>query len=72
MDIVMQQQIIEELQSLHYFQLKTVLQFVRFLQNSKPQTRQDSLNDDLINNLSGKYRNCLSGSEDFARRKWDR
>lgn len=69
MGIVMQKQIIQELQSLHYFQLKTVLQFVRFLQISKFQSKQDSLTDDFINSLSGKYRNCLSSSEEFANRK---
>lgn len=69
MGIVMQKQIIQELQSLDYFQLKTVLQFVRFLQSSKFQNKQDSLTDDFINSLSGKYRNCLSGSEAFARKK---
>jgi len=66
----LQQQISEALQGLHAFQLQTVLQFVQFLQHQQFQSQtQGSLMAEFIDQLNGKYRNCLSSSHEFARLK---
>lgn len=67
----LQQQINEALQELQVFQLQTVLQFVQFLQHQQfqSQTQRGSLIAEFIDQLNGKYRHCLSSSDEFARLK---
>lgn len=61
-----QQQIIDNLQTLHSFQLKEVLNFVVFLHDKQNKVLP---NPSGIAGLRGKYRNNLSSSNVFAQRK---
>ena len=66
MNAQIQQQIIDNLKTLHSFQLKEVLNFVVFLHDKQNNVLPNSNG---IKGLRGKYRNDLSSSDVFAHRK---
>ena len=68
MSAQVQKKIIEILQNLNSPQLAEVLDFVEFLQYRRRKVLPDS---EVIDALCGKYKNYLSSSQEFARRKED-
>jgi hypothetical protein len=66
MNTQIRQRIIENLQSLDSFQLSEVLNFVESIYCKN---KTVPLEPNIIDKLCGKYRDSLSSSDEFARRK---
>ena len=66
MDTQIQQKIIKSLQHLDPFQLSEVSDFVEFIHHKRKAIIADS---SIIDALCGKYRDRLSTSNEFAKRK---
>lgn len=61
-----QEKIVDHLQHLNSFQLAEILDFTEFLRHKRKKT---FYHPDVIDKLCGKYKNCLSHSDEFARKK---
>ena len=66
MKMQIEKRIIGNLQHLDTFQLSEILDFTEFLRSRKTSGEPDY---SIIDSLCGKYKNYLSCSDDFARRK---
>lgn len=66
MKVQIEQRIIDNFQYLDTFQLSEILDFAEFLRYRKNNRSPDF---SVFDSLCGKYKNYLSHSDDFARRK---
>ena len=66
MNVQIQEKIINDLKSLNSFQLTEVSDFVEFLNHKDKTTLKDR---NAISALRGKYKNHMTSSDNFAKRK---